>query len=685
MRVSIARTTLSWFVLAILIGGSSPRPVRAEESTLDFVPADAAGFVHVRAADLWRSPAFAEMRGLLGKVDAEARSLFEKRLGINVAQLQEVTLIFPTVQSFGMLVPTGHPQAMSTLVAVRCEKPHNREHLTAAFPSKARLKQFKGESYWFDEHAWAGVHFLSERTFLYGSEDALIWYFNQNTDNNKQGPLTDPLQQAPSKPHALFALNAGLISTGIEEYVPPPIQPLLQARYVSLAITLDKQLTFNARVGFASANDAEDGETAFKALLELGLAQLNNLDKLAQERLNSKEDRLFDSVGNLYGLALVRQTSALLERLSVAREGSRLSLSLQLQGDHFASVGLVSIAAVTALGTNAESTFQYVGNLVSDQARPNEPLLKLHAGLEAYYAKHNAWPARAIRDNNGTPLLSWRVALLPYLGEEELYKQFKLDEAWDSLHNKQLLARMPAVYASRWNDRPWLTRFQVFAGDGAILNLRNGSRKADVRDGLATTVLLVEAPERLGVHWTKPHDLPFQPRLPDGLFSGGKALSLPVLTGDGAVRNLYNKTEPEIRPLITRDGGEAVDFTPMRSQPDIGAAPRRADPAVALPDTEIPKGTKVVSVAVEQGQAGGFILPGSRVDVTCTTGEEGGESATKTIVSDVVVLAVDSQVSPTGRPITSLTVTLVLTGEQAEVFTAAKERGIIGLSLRKPE
>jgi hypothetical protein len=625
------------------------------------------------------------MRSLLAKVEVEARSMFKKRLGIDVAELREVTFIFPAFRSFDMLVPTGHPEAVSTLIAVRCEKPHNREQLTGTFPSEARLKQYEGKSYWFDEHAWAGVHFLSDHTFLYGSEDALIWYFNQKTVKAEQGALADPLRQARGKPHAQFALNASVLPTGIEEAVPPPIRPLLKARYASLGVTLDQQLTLNATVGFAEAKHAEDGKKAFMALRDIAGAQLGELDKLARDQVNSKEAKLFDSVASLYGLALVRQAHTLLDRLSVNREGSEVGVSLRFQADQFASAGLVSIAAITSLGTNAQSTFQYVGDLVSDQARPNEPLLKLQAGLEAYYAKHGAWPARAICDRDGNPLLSWRVALLPYLGEEELYKQFRLDEPWDSLHNKQLLAKMPAAYSSRWNDRPWLTRFQAFAGDRAILDQKKGARKADVRDGLARTVLLVETPEHLGVHWTKPHDLPYQPRLPGALFYNGKAVSLPALTADGGVRNLYDRTEPELQAVITRDGGEEVELAPIASPPAFGVVPPQGDPAVVFPAADLPKGTRAVAVAVEQDQAAGFILPGSRVDVTCTTPEEGGKAVTKTIAPDVLVLAVDTQVSPTDKPITSVTVTLAVTPEQAESVTAARAQGTIGLTLRKPE
>src|SRR5262249_32558111 len=63
-----------------------------------------------------------------------------------------------------------------------------------------------------------------------------------------------------------------------------------------------------------------------------------------------------------------------------------------------------------------------------------------------YHRANNQFPPQAIQHERGRALLSWRVALLPYLGEAELYKQFHLDEPWDSAHNKQLIAQMPGVF-----------------------------------------------------------------------------------------------------------------------------------------------------------------------------------------------------------------------------------------------
>src|SRR3712207_2423045 len=66
--------------------------------------------------------------------------------------------------------------------------------------------------------------------------------------------------------------------------------------------------------------------------------------------------------------------------------------------------------------------------------------------MHNYHDAHGHLPAVANFDPRGRPLLSWRVHLLPFLNEEKLYKEFHLDEPWDSEHNKKLIPRMPRVY-----------------------------------------------------------------------------------------------------------------------------------------------------------------------------------------------------------------------------------------------
>ena len=67
--------------------------------------------------------------------------------------------------------------------------------------------------------------------------------------------------------------------------------------------------------------------------------------------------------------------------------------------------------------------------------------------------------------------------ILPYIEQDNLYKQFKLDEPWDSEHNKKLIDKMPKVYALPNNlSKPGLTHYRVFVGNGAIWDWIQGDQ-----------------------------------------------------------------------------------------------------------------------------------------------------------------------------------------------------------------
>src|SRR5205085_10353231 len=75
-------------------------------------------------------------------------------------------------------------------------------------------------------------------------------------------------------------------------------------------------------------------------------------------------------------------------------------------------------------------------------------LKQIALAIQSYRAAEKHFPPAGIRDKNGQPLLSWRVAILPRIEEAGLYKEFHLDEPWDSEHNRKLIERMPDVYKS---------------------------------------------------------------------------------------------------------------------------------------------------------------------------------------------------------------------------------------------
>jgi hypothetical protein len=174
------------------------------------------------------------------------------------------------------------------------------------------------------------------------------------------------------------------------------------------------------------------------------------------------------------------------------------------------------------------------------------------------------FPAQASYDKNGKPLLSWRVHILPYIDQQDLYDQFHLDEPWDSPHNKKLINKIPPLYLSPsvpyYNDGK--TVYLGVAGTGLAFD-GEGRRFQDFTDGTSNTILTVEANAEQAVEWTKPADWNFDPRRPmEGLgksHPGGFIVS----RADGSVQFVSPDIDPETwKALLTIGGGEVPSRNP---------------------------------------------------------------------------------------------------------------------------
>jgi type II secretory pathway pseudopilin PulG len=159
------------------------------------------------------------------------------------------------------------------------------------------------------------------------------------------------------------------------------------------------------------------------------------------------------------------------------------------------------------------------------------------------------------------PLLSWRVAILPFIEQQNLYNQFKLDEPWDGPNNIKLLAKMPKVYQLPGDDKTPSdrTHYQVFVGNGAAFDKTRGfSIPQDFPDGTSNTILIVTAEN--AVPWTKPEDVDFdrnKPMLP--LMSTYFRNGFQVGMADGSVRTVEPRiSETTLKAAITRNGHDPL-------------------------------------------------------------------------------------------------------------------------------
>jgi hypothetical protein len=182
-------------------------------------------------------------------------------------------------------------------------------------------------------------------------------------------------------------------------------------------------------------------------------------------------------------------------------------------------------------------------------------LKQIMLAMHNFHDTRKSLPAVGNTDASGKLLLSWRVHLLPYVEQMDLYKQFHLDEPWDSDHNRTLIAKMPEVYrcpASRLKANSGLSTYRVISDEGTAFPGKDGIGFRDVKDGLSNTLFVVEVDDDHAVTWTKPEGLSYDPQNPakglGGHFDGGFLAGY----GDGSVRFITHAIDPEtLRRLIT--------------------------------------------------------------------------------------------------------------------------------------
>jgi hypothetical protein len=186
-----------------------------------------------------------------------------------------------------------------------------------------------------------------------------------------------------------------------------------------------------------------------------------------------------------------------------------------------------------------------------------------------YHDAYGHLAPAVVRDKDGRPLYSWRVAILPYLEQDHLYREFKLDEPWDGPKNVKLLAQMPSCYDRSWGTSSGKTHYLAVVGPGTAFE-RDGLTWVDFGDGRANTAVVVEATEP--VPWSKPVDLVYDPNGPVPKLGTGMTRPVRFLSrtisrrpgimfgfADGQVRFLDGPVpDATVRAFFTRSGGERV-------------------------------------------------------------------------------------------------------------------------------
>jgi hypothetical protein len=291
----------------------------------------------------------------------------------------------------------------------------------------------------------------------------------------------------------------------------------------------------------------------------------NEMKKLLAQKMVEESNKALasdDPVEQASGRYSQRMAKYWYGKLQLNREGDRLILLREEGGvdpskqfTYVATIGVLVALLLPAVQAAREA---------ARRAQSMNNIKQIMLGLNNHESARGAFPANAIYDNHGKPLLSWRVRILPYMEQQALYKQFHLDEPWDSEHNKKLIPLMPEVFAEPSSG------FTVAEGRSSYLGVvgeecffsgaQDGRKFEDLTDGSSKTIAIVQVDNAAAVPWTKPDDWkpddnnlmkPFEGPHPGGFLAG---------FADCHARFISSMIDPKVfKSLLTIAGGEDVD------------------------------------------------------------------------------------------------------------------------------
>ncbi len=338
------------------------------------------------------------------------------------------------------------------------------------------------------------------------------------------------------------AVNAAaLLPPDVMKEVPDALHPLFKAKAWVATLDLTPKTTASVALEFATEAEAKDGLKATQEGLQMARGLIANgltfVEKKAKREPGQAQvgiQQFPEAVGLVLAAAGLKQLDGLLGTMPLEAKGTTVRASLELDniipgGNTAVSVAVVAMAIGYAVGTNERSDGSNITPGNYEWTDRERSLTSLAKAVEKYRQDKGHFPPPAILDKDGKPLLSWRVAVLPYMenvwinvpypekpigNTKALYDMFKLDEPWDGPNNKKLIDKLPSVYRAPYSVLSYSasstgkTTVVAVVGKGAIFDPTKKVEDNAVRDGLEQTLLLLSLEESAqAVYWTKPADI----------------------------------------------------------------------------------------------------------------------------------------------------------------------------------
>jgi len=552
IRILLGMLVVIW-AMAPNAGAQTPA------SELGRIPSKALGVVHLRVGTLYKGEAFRGLREFLALAGPEAMRTLQERFQITPLQIDRATLVVlpPSMEQEHSALGIPFPFAImvSTLVDIPSENLPERLGI-------GKLKKLDGPyPLWEEEQTRHSFALPGPRLAILGSRSA-VTALCKAKDGAAPGPFADLAN------HDLGVLvQMKMIPAEMVAAIPPPFSDLIKFDTLRMNMDMGKEMVMGAVAQYDSEKEAQVSEDILKGLANRAIGEL---EKSRQEMLNNLEQpgqnrpalfsQMPEALAAFYGLATMNDYISQLKNPPLKRNGNKIEgeirqkLNGQLATVSTASIGIGLLLPAVQKVRQAATRTQGVNNLK-----------QLGLAFHNYESAYSNFPGNITDKKTGKALLSWRVAILPFIEQDNLYRQFKLDEPWDSEHNLKIakiaikLYTPPGQQVQQDSQGNCMTPYQGLAGPSGLLEPGKKIRLANITDGTSNTILLVEAKNM--VIWTKPDDVPFDPKAgfaePEKVFGGLSPNGFNSLFADGSVRFISNKIDQKIlKALFTRNGGE---------------------------------------------------------------------------------------------------------------------------------
>ena len=558
---------------------------RKQLRTFDYIPEDAKFVIAISPSELLKSHSMQQLQKFVENTG------LENKFGLPLAEIEDVKIVQTAA---GNIFESGPRPPFQRLV-IKAVKPHDWKKWlvdkTGVKPKQVGDKTIyelagEGSAYVPDDRTLVVVFVQDDvemKKIIFGAEKL----------------HSEDMQSFPALIYSPFAVWVDTKSIKAELEKPGvPLDPTIVMIHSMLEHTNSASLWASlytptpngaeerVNAGLVLNCDSNDAAKQSAALLGATRTLLQTFTSTAEKLASDSIEKLPADQRKLaeIKIGLVREASRILEKMELKSDGDKATAA----ADFVLPPTVISSLLEPAVIASHEAAMR---------AQSMNNMKQLTLAMMMYEDTHHCLPASAQQNKAGEKLLSWRVSILPFLGDEgrELFEQFHQDESWDSEHNRKLIAKMPALFRDPHDD-PNSTTASYFmpTGKGTIgeidptpgnPRIMVGTKFMDITDGTSQTILLVEA--KRDIPWTKPEDIEVDvdPAKPLPKFGGHW---LPGVFGaafaDGSVHVISDATDPKVlRALFTINGGEPIDRNALDAVPSVKTTAPAATPS-PVPD-----------------------------------------------------------------------------------------------------